>query len=229
MGIFQWKWADVPLYGKIRKMSDKNGTTGLANVILSSTSEFPPGMHKVHLCAHKPCKEIASSVASMAGVIGAPLHLFAIDSGIATRNIPQSRNSVEKAAECAAMLKAEYSAVAKPWPPAPITAPKRKTPEEYVRSCVGLTASEIAWKQLNDRLQLDNNDDESKNDKKAKKPKNDKNDKEEEVEATLQDGYWVDARPASQPCLVHMAMEIAEAEAMEIAEARAEALAEIIR
>ena len=50
--------------------------------------------------------------------------------------------------------------------------------------------------------------------------------KEEEVEATLQDGYEVDARPASQPCPVHTLMEIAEARIRFAEEALEEALAE---
>jgi hypothetical protein len=86
----------------------------LANIILSSTSEFPPGLHKVHCCAHKPCKEIASSVGSLLGVRGAPLHLFAIDSGIAMRNVPQSRNACEASA-----ISALFTAVAEPSPPSP--------------------------------------------------------------------------------------------------------------
>jgi len=142
LGIFQWKWADVPQ--RWNKKCDKNGRTGLANIILSSTSEFPPGLHKVHYCAHKPCKEIASSAASLLGVRGAPLHLFAIDSGIAMRNVPQSRNASEAAA-----ISALFPAVAEPSPPSP-PAPKRKvfvcndgktvTAEEYVRSGGRLTA-----------------------------------------------------------------------------------------
>ena len=59
--------------------------------------------------------------------------------------------------------------------------------------------------------------------KKKKKKEEAKEEKEEEVEATLQDGYEVDARPASQPCPVHTLMEIAEAR-IRFAE---EALAEI--
>ena len=52
--------------------------------------------------------------------------------------------------------------------------------------------------------------------KKKKKKEEAKEEKEEEVEATLQDGYEVDARPASQPCPVHTPMEIAEAALAEI-------------
>ena len=132
LGIFQWKWADFPHGWKQR--GDKNGTTGLGHIIMSSTSEHPPGLHKVHLCAHKPCTEIASSMASLVGVRGAPLHLFAIDSGIAMRNVPQSRNASEAAAISAA--------VAEPSPPSP-PAPKRKV--FVCNDGKAVTAEDIAY------------------------------------------------------------------------------------
>jgi hypothetical protein len=183
MGLFQWKWAAVPQ--RYSKRSDKNGSFGLANIILSSTSEFPPGMHLVHHCAHKQCKEFASWAASTVGVMGAPLHLFGIDSGIAVRNVhqnvPQSRNAAENADIRALFWKCDAAAVAgAAWP----IGPKRKTPEvddwktPEVYCCSGgrLTAKEIAVMKMDEDLQLakskkDKKDEKSKNDKKSKKAK----------------------------------------------------------
>ena len=174
MGVFQWKWSNVP--HRYRKRSDKNGSFGLANIILSSTSEFKPGMHLVHHCAHKECKEFASCAASTAGVMGAPLHLFGIDSGIATRNVPQSRTAAESADMNALALKVHAAAEAGPSPPSPPWPKKRKTPEEDGRIGRRLNAKEIAEMKMEGELHLAkckkyDKDQKSKNDKKSKKAK----------------------------------------------------------
>ena len=109
-GIFEWKLAHVARNVHCGTWGNENGTFGWATIIRSSNADFPPGLYKVHHCAHMPCK-CSFSPTSMFGLNGTPLHLFeidsGIDSGISMQNVPQSRNA------------AEADAVAEPSPPSP--------------------------------------------------------------------------------------------------------------
>ena len=176
-GLFQWKWAE--LGGSNFQWGSENGTSGWATIIRSSNADYPPGVYRIHHCAHAPCKcRVTFHAMDFHGYPIAwcrtQLHLFGVDSGIATLNVPQLRNAA-KAADASA-------AVAGPSPPSPPSppAPTRKTPEEYVRSGGRLTAKEIAVMKIGSPiLQLskskkDKTDKKSNKDnrsKKAKKPK----------------------------------------------------------
>ena len=119
-GIVEWKWADGARNGPISldTWGDENGTTSWASIIRSSNADFPPGIYKVHHCAHKPCKCSFSPTSRFGlsrnepGFI-TPLHLFGVDSGIGMLNVPQSRNAAEADAV------AEPSTPSPPSPPSP--------------------------------------------------------------------------------------------------------------
>ena len=141
-GLFEWKWA-LGGGGSLpdAKWGGECGTNGEATIIRSSNADFPPGLHLVHHCAHKPCK--SNDLLSMLGITHAPLHLFGIgngiDSCIGMRNVPQSRNAAEAAAVSAA--------VAGPSPPSPPSPPSRLRlyqPQSRNRRGGRLTAKEIA-------------------------------------------------------------------------------------
>ena len=56
-GIFEWRWEDSPRHGpSLDTWGNENGTTGWAIIIRSSNVDFPPGLYRVHQCAHMPCK-----------------------------------------------------------------------------------------------------------------------------------------------------------------------------
>ena len=152
-GIVEWKWADGARNGPISldTWGDENGTTSWASIIRSSNADFPPGIYKVHHCAHKPCK-CSFSPTSMFGLSRnepgfiTPLHLFGVDSGIGMLNVPQSRNA------------AEADAVAEPSPPSPPS-----TPPPTIVPILGFSKSK-----------KDKKDKKSKKDKQSKKAKTQK-------------------------------------------------------
>jgi hypothetical protein len=104
-GIFEWRWEDSPRHGpSLDTWGNENGTTGWAIIIRSSNADFPPGLYRVHQCAHMPCKCSFSPTSMFVGS-STPLHLFRLEAGISMQNVPQSRNA------------AEADAVAEPSPP----------------------------------------------------------------------------------------------------------------
>ena len=151
-GIFEWKLAHVARNVHCGTWGNENGTFGWATIIRSSNADFPPGLYKVHHCAHMPCK-CSFSPTSMFGLNGTPLHLFeidsGIDSGISMQNVPQSRNA------------AEADAVAEPSTPSP---PSPPSPPSTI---LGFSKSK---KGKNDKTSK-----KDKQFKKAKKPKKIKN------------------------------------------------------
>jgi len=131
-GIFEWRWEDSPRHGpSLDTWGNENGTTGWAIIIRSSNVDFPPGLYRVHQCAHMPCKCSFSPTSMFVGS-STPLHLFRLEAGISMKNVPQSRNA------------AEADAVAEPSPPSTPPPTKKlqcaKTFEEYARSGGRFTA-----------------------------------------------------------------------------------------
>jgi len=105
-GIFEWRWEDSPRHGpSLDTWGNENGTTGWAIIIRSSNVDFPPGLYRVHQCAHMPCKCSFSPTSMFVQRKLVELNLFGLEPGISMQNVPQSRNA------------AEADAVAEPSPP----------------------------------------------------------------------------------------------------------------
>ena len=96
-GIFEWRWEDSPRHGpSLDTWGNENGTTGWAIIIRSSYVDFPPGLYRVHQCAHMPCKCSFSPTSMFVQRKLVELNLFGLEPGISMQNVPQSRNNANK-------------------------------------------------------------------------------------------------------------------------------------